>query len=128
MELSSSSSKSKSGMGMEKGSGLFWKADPAKKDLGGDVSAGVVVDLLDDAGVLLVFATFLDDFVVDEGGTGGLLLAGVVVEESLATGGLLVGEVFLAFLDDLDVCDLVGTLGASGSREVVSAEVCDCGA
>jgi len=134
MEMSSSSSKSKSGMGIEKGSGLFWKADPAKKDLGGEVSAGVLVGLLDDAGVLLALVAFLDDLVVDEGPVGGLLLPGVAVEESLA-GGLFVGEDFWDFLvdldDDDDVCDFVGTmvetafgtdLEASGSREFVSAE------
>lgn len=135
-----SSSSSKSGMGIENGSGLFWKADPAKKDLGGDVSAGVLVPLPEDeAGVLLAFGAFLDDFVVDEGPAGGLHLLGVAVDESLAARGVLVGEDFRDFLEEEvdDVCDFVGTLVAtvlgtgldtSGSREVVSREDCGCGA
>lgn len=96
------------------------------------------MSLLDDAGVLLVLAVFLEDLAVEDGAVGGLLLAGVAVEESLVEVDWLVGDDFRDFLDDLDVCDFAGLLpdvsvssvdmGTSGFREALTPEDCDCGA
>ena len=52
-------------MGIEYGSGLFWKADDAKNDCGGE---GVLFP--DDDFLELV--DFLDDLVVEDGAAGGL--------------------------------------------------------
>jgi hypothetical protein len=70
-------------MGMEKGSGEFWKADAAKNVLGGEEEEDDCFSFslvgLDDVESVSFFDDFFTDFVEDEEEDGGFPFEGVAV-------------------------------------------------